>query len=86
MAEVYTKDDYLTSTKYAERYGLTKEIVEKAIKIARIRKASIALYRGGTKREIVVSMHGRYHIRPEADAHEALNKIIQEIQSKGESK
>ncbi|MBO7508983.1 MAG: hypothetical protein J6T57_01770 [Alphaproteobacteria bacterium] len=86
MPEVYTKDDYLTADKYAKKYGLTKEIVERAIKISRVRKASIIIARGGVKREITVSMHGRYHIRPEPAAHEALNKIIQEMQSKGESK
>ena len=86
MSVTYSKDDYLTPIKYASKYGLTKEIVEKAMKIARLRHASITLNRGGTKREIIISQHGKHHVRPEPTAHDALNKIIQEIQSKGESK
>ena len=83
MTETYTKDDYLTPSKYAKLYNVSEETVKRAMKIAHIKHSSIKIGKGSTSREIVIMSHQRYNLRPEPDAHEKLMEIIQELQTKG---
>ena len=86
MTEKYTKDDYLTPLKYAKLYGITEEMAKKAMKLARLRGATIKIGKGSTKRDAVIYAHGKYHVRPEPAAHQVLAQIIQELKNKGTSK
>lgn len=79
MAEIYTKDDYLTPTEYAKRYNVPVANVIAAVERARRNHASISRERGGGKQEIIITNKGRHRIRPEEAAHTTLNTIIEQM-------
>jgi hypothetical protein len=88
MPKTYKKDDYLTATKYAQKIGEPVAIVKKAMHIADLKRATIIVH---SARRPIVTPFGNsdksvLHLRPEPEAYEILNKYIEEIKAKGESK
>jgi len=81
-SEVYKKTEYLTANQYAKTHNESPKIVEKALQKARLLHASIKI--NTMLREIIISNHGRLHVRPEPEAHKKLQEIIEQL--KGQQK
>ena len=83
MSETFNKEDYLSASEYATKHGITKEIVDQAIKELTgvtfkksnlIRKSIIV--KTGTRRSVP-------KISPESEAQEIFAKKIEQIQNRG---
>lgn len=64
MSEIFKKDDFLTATQAAKKLGLNKELVEKTMKIMRLKKATFEIDSGnGTPapRTAIYNFNGNGH-------------------------
>ena len=81
MPTKYTKDDYLTATKYAKKNNENVEDVQKAIKLARLTNAMALI--ATTRRPIIVpdgqSNHSTLLIRPEPAAQEKFQQLLEQV-------
>ena len=79
---VYKKSDYLTVIQYAKMHKENRQDVEKAMKKALYRHATIKVQ--NRTYEIIISDHGRLHLRPEAAAQQKFLEYLEQI--KGQEK
>ena len=76
----FTKADFLTGPQYAKQHKEDREIVEKAMKKAYLRRATVKV--SNRLYEIITSDHGRLHLRPEDQAQAKFIEILNEIKEK----
>jgi len=89
MSEYYTKDDYLDSQKYAEKYGEDVTLVMRAMRLAFLQ--NIKIHSGySANRPIIIKYtikfsHKRdnYCLRPEPQAIAQFQQILLKIKQKG---
>ena len=79
-SQYFTRADFLTAVQYAKAHDEDREIVEKAMKKAYLRRATIKV--SNRLYEIIMSDHGRFHLRPEEQAQQKFIEILNEIKGK----
>ncbi|MBR4475160.1 MAG: hypothetical protein IKP05_00560 [Alphaproteobacteria bacterium] len=79
-SQYFTKADFLTGPQYAKKHEEERELVEKAMKKAYLRRATVKV--SNRLYEIITSDHGRLHLRPEEPAQQKFIEILNEIKGK----
>lgn len=83
MAEYYTKDDYLPPSKFAKKYNLPFELVEKAMSYAYLHSIKVSTPRKPPRDLIIKKDKKFFHLRPEPEALAKFQEILKQFQEKG---